>query len=94
MKKTSKKNKAPTIDEISEMAADGEDVSKYFTNEFKVRHPPGKEKIQRVNVDFNIEMLIELDALAKELNVSRQAVIKIYLRQALDQHLIARQVRE
>ena len=30
MKKTSKKNKAPTIDDISEMAANGEDVSKYF----------------------------------------------------------------
>jgi metal-responsive CopG/Arc/MetJ family transcriptional regulator len=42
-------------------------------------------------VDFNLEMLNELDALAKELNVSRQAVIKIYLRQALDQHRIARQ---
>ncbi len=94
MKKTSKKNKAPTIHEISEMAANGEDVSKYFTNEFRVRHPLSKDKIQRVNVDFNIEMLKELDDLAKELNVSRQAVIKIYLRQSLDQHLIARRVRE
>jgi hypothetical protein len=36
-------------------------------------------------------MLEELDALAKELNVSRQAVIKVYLRQALVQHLIAKQ---
>jgi hypothetical protein len=32
-----------------------------------------------------------LDALAKELNVSRQAVIKVFLRQALDQHRLARQ---
>jgi hypothetical protein len=31
-------------------------------------------------------MLKELDAVAKELNISRQAVIKTYLRQALDQH--------
>lgn len=45
MKKTSKKNKAPTIDEISEMAANGEDVSKFFTNSFKVRPPLGKDKI-------------------------------------------------
>ena len=89
MKKTSKKNKAPTIDEISEMAANGEDVSKYFTNSFKVRPPLGKDKIQRVNVDFNIEMLKELDAVAKELNISRQAVIKTYIRQALDQRYLA-----
>jgi hypothetical protein len=36
-------------------------------------------------------MLKELDAVAKELNISRQAVIKTYLRQALDQHYLARQ---
>jgi predicted SnoaL-like aldol condensation-catalyzing enzyme len=90
MKKTSKK-KTPTIDEISDMAADGKDVSAYFTNKFRVRQPLNKDKIQRVNVDFNLEMLKELDVLAKELNVSRQAVIKVYLRQALDQHRLARQ---
>jgi hypothetical protein len=38
-------------------------------------------------------MLKELDAVAKELNISHQAVIKTYLRQALDQHYIARQTR-
>ena len=74
MKKTSKK-KAPSIDEISEMAADGKDVSEYFTNEFRVRRPLHKDKIKRVNVDFNLEMIKELDVLARELNVSRQAVI-------------------
>jgi len=47
--------------------------------------------IQRVNVDFTLDMLNELDALAKELNISRQAVIKSYLRQALDQHHLSRQ---
>ncbi|MGD8296104.1 MAG: ribbon-helix-helix domain-containing protein [Desulfobacterales bacterium] len=83
--------KTPTIDEISDMAAEGKDVSKYFTKKFRVRQPLEKAQIQRVNVDFNLDMLQELDALAKELNVSRQAVIKVYLRQALDQHLIARQ---
>lgn len=47
--------------------------------------------IKRVNVDFTLDMLEELDAVAKELNISRQAVIKTYLRQTLDQHYIARQ---
>jgi metal-responsive CopG/Arc/MetJ family transcriptional regulator len=44
-------------------------------------------------VDFTLDMLKELDALAKELNISRQAVIKTYLRQALDQHYIAQQTQ-
>jgi metal-responsive CopG/Arc/MetJ family transcriptional regulator len=49
-----------------------------------------KPAIQRVNVDFSVNMLKELDVLAKELNISRQAVIKSYLRQSLDQHYLAR----
>lgn len=49
-----------------------------------------KTAIQRVNVDFSVDMLKELDAIAKEVNVSRQAVIKTYLRQSLNQHYLAR----
>ncbi len=49
--------------------------------------------VKRVNVDFTLDMLKELDAVAKDLNISRQAVIKTYLRQALDQHCIARQTQ-
>ncbi len=91
MKKTHKnKKKIPTADEIADMADRGEDVSRFFTNKFEVKQPLEKTEIQRVNVDFNKEMLQELDAVARELNISRQAVIKSYLRQALDQHYIAR----
>ena len=75
----------PTADEIAEMAGCGEDISKYFTNKGKMKYPT-----QRVNVDFTVEMLNELDAIASELNISRQAVIKTYLRQAMDQHYIAK----
>ena len=49
-----------------------------------------KRPTQRVNVDFTVELLQELDAVASELNISRQAVIESYLRQALDQHYQAR----
>jgi hypothetical protein len=35
-------------------------------------------------------MLNELDAIAHELHISRQAVIKTYLRQAMDQHYLAK----
>ena len=82
MKKTAKK---PTADEIAEMADSGKDISKFFTNKGKMKQP-----IQRVNVDFAVEMLHELDQVAAELNISRQAVIKSYLRQSLDQHHLAK----
>lgn len=46
--------------------------------------------IQRVNVDFSAGLLQELDDAAEQLNISRQAVIKTLIRQALDQHYLAR----
>lgn len=76
----SKSKKAPTADEIAEMATRGEDVSRIFTNQFTVVRP-----VRRVNVDLTQGMLRELDERAAKLNVSRQAVIKTLLRQALDQ---------
>jgi len=48
----------------------------------------------RVNVDFAQDMLNELDVAARELNVSRQAVIKIFVRQALNQHYMAQKAKE
>jgi uncharacterized DUF497 family protein len=72
--------KAPTADEIAAKATRGEDVSQWFTQEFTVVRP-----VRRVNVDLSNGMLKELDARAATLNVSRQAVIKTLLRQALDQ---------
>jgi hypothetical protein len=71
---------SPTADEIAEMATRGEDVSRFFTNQFKVVRP-----VRRVNLDLTQGMLRELDERAARLNVSRQAVIKTLLRQALDQ---------
>ena len=84
MKNTAKR-KGPSADEIAEKAMNGEDISRFFTNNGKMI-----PAIQRVNVDFSVDMLKELDALAKELNISRQAVIKTYLRQSLDRHYLAR----
>jgi metal-responsive CopG/Arc/MetJ family transcriptional regulator len=49
--------------------------------------------IRRVNVDLACGMLEELDRAAKELNISRQAVIKTLIRQALDQQYRVRGVR-
>lgn len=76
MPKTSKK--APTADEIAEMASRGEDVSAYFTNKFTVVKP-----VRRVNVDLTQGMLRQLDEQAARLNISRQAVIKTLLARGL-----------
>jgi metal-responsive CopG/Arc/MetJ family transcriptional regulator len=60
------------------MATRGEDVSPHFTNRFTVVRP-----IHRVNVDLTQGMLRELDERAARFNISRQAVIKTLLAQAL-----------
>lgn len=72
---------------IAEAADAGESVSRFFTNAGTMTHP--RKTVQRVNVDFTLPMLQELDRAAEELNVSRQAVIKSLLRQSLDQHYLA-----
>ena len=71
------------------MADRGQDVSAHFTNRFTVVRPA----VQRVNVDFTGPMLQELDGEAEALNISRQAVIKTMIREALDRRLLARQAR-
>jgi hypothetical protein len=77
-----------TADQIADLADSGEDVSRFFTGKGKLMPP-----IQRVNVDFTLPMLQELDEQARQLNISRQAVIKTLLRQALDQQHLARRAR-
>jgi hypothetical protein len=88
MPKTADARKPRSAEEIAEMADRGEDVSRFFTNDGKMMPP-----IQRVNVDFTVPMLRELDDEARALNISRQAVIKTLLRQALDQQRLARKAR-
>lgn len=75
---------------IAEMADRGEDISVHFTSQFTVVRPA----IQRVNVDFTGTMLKELDREAETLNISRQAVIKTMLREALDRRYLAQQARQ
>jgi len=84
MKNTRSQKKPVTAEAIARRADAGEDVSRFFTNAGRMMQP-----IQRVNVDFASPMLEELDQAAKELNISRQAVIKTMVRQALDLHYVA-----
>lgn len=88
MKKTRSKNTA-TAESIARMADKGQDISRFFTNDGKMMPP----LIQRVNVDFTGTMLEELDREARELNISRQAVIKTLLRRALNEQYVAAAAR-
>jgi len=85
MKNTRSSRKPVSAEAIARLADQGRDVSRFFTNTGRMMGP-----IQRVNVDLAAGMLEELDRAAKELNISRQAVIKTLIRQALDQQYLAR----
>ena len=85
MKNTRKHSQHSSAEAIARRTDRGEDVSSFFTNTGRLMKP-----IHRVNVDFAAPMLKELDTAAEELNVSRQEVIKTLIRQALDQHNVAR----
>jgi hypothetical protein len=84
MRNTRSRKKPPAAEAIARLAEEGKDISPYFTNAGRMMPP-----VQRVNVDFTAPMLEELDTAAKALNISRQAVIKTLVRQALDQHYLA-----
>ena len=88
MANTRRRGKPVAAEAIADLADDGKDVSRFFTNRGRMMDP-----IQRVNVDLASGMLEELDRAAKELNISRQAVIKTLIRQALDQQNLARASR-
>ncbi len=88
MKNTAAKKKPVSAESIARMADNGKDVSRFFTNSGEMRKP-----IQRVNVDFTASMLQELESAARDLNISRQAVIKTLIRQGLDQRQRARASR-
>jgi hypothetical protein len=88
MKSTHRKKRAVSAESIARKADRGEDVSRFFTNSGRMMEPA-----QRVNVDFTVRMLEELDRAAKDLNISRQAVIKTLIRQGLDQSYLVKRPR-
>ena len=88
MKKTYRKRPV-SAEKIASLAEQGRDISGFFTGKGKMMPP-----IQRVNVDFTQDMLVELDQAALALNISRQAVIKTFVRQSLDQHYLAQKAKK
>ena len=88
MKKTS--SRRPSAEQIARAAERGEDVTRYFAGKGRMMPPLPRPDVQRVNVDFTVEMLRELDTEARRLNISRQAVIKTMVSRALDEQRGAR----
>jgi hypothetical protein len=88
MQKMTHRCKSISAEALARKAERGENVSRFFTGKGKMMPP-----IQRVNVDFTAPMLNELDDEARALNISRQAVIKSLLRQALDRQRLARRAQ-
>jgi hypothetical protein len=88
MKKTHNASKPASAEAIARLADQGQDVRRFFKGQGRMVQP-----IRRVNVDFTAGMLEELDRAAQQLNVSRQAVIKTLVQQALDQHYLAQRAR-
>ena len=91
MKKTRNPGRPVRAESVARLADRGADISGFFKSPGKMVQPA--PSIQRVNVDLTAGMLQELDQAAKELNISRQAVIKTLVRQALDQHYLAHRAR-
>ena len=85
--KEMKNKNRPTAEEIAEMADRGEDITPHIDKPIKGYAAKQREKnIQRTNIDFGLEMVDHLDAIAKKLNISRQAVVKMALQDYLTRY--------
>ena len=89
MKKTSKMKRPASAESIASLADNGQDISSYFTNRGKMMPP-----LNSLALDLNEEMIQELNEAAKRLNVSRQVLIKRFIRRGLEQHSLAQKARK
>jgi Ribbon-helix-helix protein, copG family len=86
-----------STEELEQKVEAGEEViDRYFdptTIRAGIPHPMTSRRHQDLviaSLDIPSPMLDELDQMAGELNISRQAVIKMMLRRALDEHHLAK----
>jgi hypothetical protein len=66
--------------EFDEKFNGGDDITKYL-DVSKARRPAQEQK--RVNVDFPLWMITQLDKEAKRLGVPRQSIIKVWVAERL-----------
>ena len=80
-------NKRLPAEELDRMFDAGEDISEYI--DFNSARPLNKG-VKRVNVDMPLWMVSALDLEAARLNISRQAVLKTMLDNAIKSSIAAR----
>jgi hypothetical protein len=79
-KRDTSQTRALAAARLDEMHDSGEDLSSHLDLAQATR--PGRE-VQRVNVDFPVDLLHAIDREAKRIGVSRQAFIKLRLADTL-----------
>lgn len=89
MKKTSKIKRPVPAESIARLADNGKDVSSHFTTKGKMMPP-----LESLGLELNEEMIEELNAAARRLKLTRQALIKRFIRHGLDQHHVTQRVRK
>ena len=67
--KSGKPEQVEDIEAIAERAERGEDISAHFTQSYRAK--------QRVNIDFPLALLREIDAECGRIGITRQAWIKM-----------------
>lgn len=77
------KAKWVTAEEFDRLADSGVDMTPYV--DWSKARRPGRE-VQRVNVDFPVDLLRAIDQEAKRIGVTRQAFIKLRLADTLENH--------
>jgi len=75
-------------EEFDNLFDDGEDVS-HLLDLTSARRPNQEQK--RVNVDFPMWMVNQLDSEARRIGVTRQSIIKVWLAERLEQARSGRQ---
>jgi hypothetical protein len=78
---TKKVVKMITAEEFDALADSGADMTPYV--DWSKARRPGRE-VQRVNVDFPVDLLRAIDREARRIGVTRQAFIKLRLSDTLD----------
>jgi hypothetical protein len=77
-----------SAEQIGRLAEQGKDISRFFTNRGRMMPP-----LATIEVDFPADLLAEVEHEAAALNVSREALIKTFVRQALDRRHLAEGAR-
>ena len=74
------KKKSIAASEFDRQFDDGDDIIEYLDLDKAVKP---RQKQKRVNVDFLVWMIQQLDKEARKLGVTRQSIIKIWLAERL-----------